>query len=232
MYSDQEYNDRYNVPNETDETYSSSEYSSEDETAQEDEDSEQNYSERELPEKTYSQLEEENERLAAANRSLKVTSIVAAILLLLAVGYMVYSEIKQPLFGKWVRIAQENQKMAAQADTLNLIKVKMDSVMQANNLLTENIETTDGVFFEVQIGAFQSFNLDQYMEDLAKLRKDVDGMDKYTLGKFREYKKAKQFKEDIQKMGISDAFIVGKINGQRASNIEEAIQATTTNASF
>jgi hypothetical protein len=92
----------------------------------------------------------------------------------------------------------------------------MDSLVAANNILSEQTETQEGVFFEVQIGAFEHFNLDQYVQELARLKKEeIDVMDKYTLGKFRDFKNAQAFNDDIKKMGIADAFIVGKINGQR-----------------
>jgi hypothetical protein len=45
------------------------------------------------------------------------------------------------------------------------------------------------------------------------------------LGKFRSFKTAQEFNNDIKKMGIADAFIVGKIDGQRV-DLQEAVKAS------
>jgi hypothetical protein len=64
------------------------------------------------------------------------------------------------------------------------------------------------------------------LQELARLKKEqIDMMDKYTLGKFRTFKTAQEFNSDIKKMGISDAFIVGKVNGQRV-DLQEAVTAS------
>jgi hypothetical protein len=161
-------------------------------------------------------LESEKEGLEAKSKTFIISTIVLAVLFLLSAGYIVFSEVQAPLFGKWPKIASENNSLKMQLDDLNGLKPAMDSLVAANNILSEQTETQEGVFFEVQIGAFEHFNLDQYVQELARLKKEeIDVMDKYTLGKFRDFKNAQAFNDDIKKMGIADAFIVGKINGQR-----------------
>ena len=161
-------------------------------------------------------LESEKEGLEAKSKTFIISTIVLAVLFLLSAGYIVFSEVQAPLFGKWPKIAAENNSLKTQLDDLNGLKPAMDSLVAANNILSEQTETQEGVFFEVQIGAFEHFNLDQYVQELARLKKEeIDVMDKYTLGKFRDFKNAQAFNDDIKKMGIADAFIVGKINGQR-----------------
>jgi hypothetical protein len=148
---------------------------------------------------------------------------VLAVLFLLSVAYSVLSEVKAPLFGKWPKIASENSVLKQQVEDLNALKPTLDSLIAANNILVEQTDVKDGVFFEVQIGAFEHFNLDKYMQELARLRKEeVDVINKYTLGKFRDFKMAKAFNEDIKKMGVADAFIVGKIDGQRV-DLQDAV---------
>jgi hypothetical protein len=169
------------------------------------------------------ELESEKESLESRARTFTITTIVLAVLFLLSVAYIVLSEVKAPLFGKWPKMASENAVLKQQMEDLNALKPTLDSVMAANNILVEQTDTQQGVFFEVQIGAFEHFNLDQYAQELARLKKEeVDVMDKYTLGKFRDFKMAKAFNEDIKKMGVVDAFIVGKIDGQRV-DLQEAV---------
>ncbi|MEO1435907.1 MAG: hypothetical protein AAFV80_10250 [Bacteroidota bacterium] len=78
-----------------------------------------------------------------------------------------------------------------------------------------------GIFFEVQIGAFEYFDLRAYLEDFVRLKEvDEAGMYKYVLGRFRSYEDAKAFRKDVQNMGVKDAFIVALVDGQRI--VEEA----------
>ncbi|HEX8532302.1 MAG TPA: hypothetical protein VF646_19835 [Cytophagales bacterium] len=173
-------------------------------------------------------LSTENEELHAAKRTLRVTMIVSLLLLVGAVGYLVFSEVKQPLFGKWPRLAQEHAAMVPQIDTLHHLKQQYDSLREVNNILVENAtpSISAGVFFEVQIGAFQNFDLQKYGEDLARLRGETEeGMNKYVLGRFRNFKRAEAFKTDVQRMGINDAFIVATIDGRRVE-LAEAIKAS------
>ena len=173
-------------------------------------------------------LSSENEELLAGKRALRVTLVVVVLLLVGAVGYLVFSEVKQPLFGKWPRMAREYAAMVPQIDTLNRLKQQYDSLREVNNILVENAtpSISAGVFFEVQIGAFQNFDLQKYGEELARLRGETEeGMNKYVLGRFRNFKRAEAFKSDVQRMGISDAFIVATIDGRRVE-LAEAIKAS------
>jgi hypothetical protein len=171
-------------------------------------------------------LESENEELASKNKIFITTTVIFAILFLLSLGYIILSEVSEPLFGKWPQTAQDNRQLKVQLSELNGLKPVIDSLVTVNNTLSEQSDTQEGVFFEVQIGAFEHFDMNQYMQELARLKKEqVDTMDKYTLGKFRNFKTAQAFSNDIKKMGITDAFIVGKINGQRV-DVQEALTAS------
>lgn len=171
-------------------------------------------------------LESENEELASRNKVFISTTILFAILFILSLGYIVLSEVSEPLFGKWPQVAKDNLNLKIQMSELNGLKPAIDSLISVNNTLSEQSDTQEGVFFEVQIGAFEHFDMNQYMQELARLKKEqVDAMDKYTLGKFRNFKTAQAFNNDIKKMGIADAFIVGKVNGQRVE-LQEAVTAS------
>jgi hypothetical protein len=171
-------------------------------------------------------LESENEEMASKNRIFVTTTIIFAILFILSLAYIIISEVNEPFFGKWPQMAKDNRQLKLQLNELIGLKPAMDSLVTVNNILIEQSDTQEGVFFEVQIGAFEHFKLDQYMQELARLKKEqIDMMDKYTLGKFRTFKTAQEFNSDIKKMGILDAFIVGKVNGQRV-DLQEAVTAS------
>ena len=79
--------------------------------------------------------------------------------------------------------------------------------------------------YKVQLGAFVHFDINQYLKETDKNfeGETQDGMNKYTMGNFRDKDVAESFKKDIQKMGIPDAWIVPHIDGTRVT-MEEARQ--------
>lgn len=171
------------------------------------------------------ELESKKQDLEAKVGTFKIATIICAVLLALSLAYIVYAEVAEPPFGKWPQVAQQNAMLHTRVDELSALKPRLDSLIAANNILSEQSDAQDGVFFEVQIGAFENFNMDKYMEQLAQLKKErVDVLDKYTLGKFRNYKTAELFTRDIKRMGIVDAFIVAKMDGQRI-DVQEAKNA-------
>jgi hypothetical protein len=173
-------------------------------------------------------LAAENDRLISSRATLVAGLVVSLLLLFASVGYTIYSEIKQPLFGKWPKMAEENEMLQAQAETLGKLRIEFDSLREANNILVENVTPAvqSGVFFEVQIGAFEKFDLQKYSEDLSRLRgENAEGMNKYVLGRFRNFKRAQAFKDDVQRMGIADAFIAGTVDGQRVE-LSDAVKAS------
>lgn len=184
---------------------------------------------KEFPVKSNSELEDENEDLRKENESLqssartaKVLAVVLGILTLLSVGYIFFSHFGTPLFGP---LAGMKDELAVQTDSLQKLKAKADTLQRSNDILVEQQpEVQDGVFFEVQIGAFQNFNLDEYQADFASLRQDGDVTRKFTFGKFRSYAKAEKLKSDLQLMGVSGAFVVARVNGQRTEDIQEAVR--------
>ena len=80
-----------------------------------------------------------------------------------------------------------------------------------------------GLVYKVQIGAFVYFDINKYLKDTEKNfeGETADGMNKYTMGNFRDLDVANQFKKDVQKMGIEDAWVVPYIDGVRVT-MEEA----------
>ncbi|MDJ1499348.1 hypothetical protein [Xanthocytophaga agilis] len=210
----------YDYPSESD---TSSSYQSEEE---EDFVSTQDYST-----KSSSELEDENEDLRKENDNLKSSAgtlktlaIIFGVLAFAGIGYILFSHFKAPLFGP---IAKEHKEFAAQSEELKKAKSKVDTLQKANDILVEQQpEIEEGVFFEVQLGAFQDFSLDDYQAELAALRQEGDATRKFTFAKFRDYRKAEKLKNDLQRMGVTGAFVVGRINGQRVEDINEAIKAS------
>lgn len=81
-----------------------------------------------------------------------------------------------------------------------------------------------GVWFRVQIGAYEQRNIDQELETTEGMElESQDDIQKVSLGRFREYEKAKRLQEQLKSMGVTDAWIVTYKDGERVP-IESVIK--------
>ncbi|MEK6478489.1 SPOR domain-containing protein [Catalinimonas sp. 4WD22] len=168
----------------------------------------------------YQVLSKKNTALRRYNKQLIYWMRILGFLLLLALGYIIYIEYYPPFFGRWPEMTERYQNLLLKNEKLTS---EIDSLNRVNSLLVELSPYYTGVFFEVQIGAFENFDLEKYKDGLAKLNIDYTGeIDQYTLGKFRDLDMAQDFAKDIRKMGIQDAFIVAKVDGKRVT-VKEAL---------
>ncbi|MCB9245170.1 MAG: SPOR domain-containing protein [Flavobacteriales bacterium] len=111
-------------------------------------------------------------------------------------------------------VAQRDHQIDSLSRHLDSLSKKIALVERDNELLIENSERLDGIFYEVQIGSFSDFDLDNYLEQLANIRQEkYDGKTKLLLGRFRSFKKALLFENDLKKLGLDEVFIVGRIDG-------------------
>ena len=74
-----------------------------------------------------------------------------------------------------------------------------------------------GVVFRVQIGAFEkAADMEEFNTGGEEFKaENSDGMQKVTLGNFRDYWVADKFKKSLREMGVKDAWIVPFKDGQR-----------------
>ncbi len=105
--------------------------------------------------------------------------------------------------------------LQAQTDSLSQ---ETQALRKENALLLETVGERLVVGFEVQIGAFEHFDINAYDSELLRLQEiKEEGMNKYVLGRFRKFEDANAFLKDMKKMGLEDAFIAGIVDGQRAT---------------
>ena len=84
-------------------------------------------------------------------------------------------------------------------------------------------DPNSGILFKVQIGAFKKKDLSKFLNNHPNFQgEEEDGMRKYTLGMFREYFEANEFKDYLIAMGVEDAWIVSYRDGNRV-DIKEVI---------
>lgn len=76
-----------------------------------------------------------------------------------------------------------------------------------------------GVVFKVQIGAFRNKDLSKYFDNTESFSGEntEDGVQKITLGRFRDYWEADTFKKYLREMGVTDAWIVPFKDGNRVA---------------
>lgn len=112
-------------------------------------------------------------------------------------------------------------KRAAELAALETKYQKLQAAYEAaKNVVEKDIDP--GLIYRVQCGAFVHFDINQYLKDTGENfeGETKDGMNKYTMGKFKDSNVADLFKKDVQKMGIKDAWVVPYIDGQRVTHEE------------
>lgn len=73
-----------------------------------------------------------------------------------------------------------------------------------------------GIVFKVQIGAYRKKDITKYAKNSPNFSaSQEDGLNKYSIGAFRDYWEADDFKKHIREMGISGAFIVSYKDGKK-----------------
>ena len=113
-------------------------------------------------------------------------------------------------------------QMKNEIESCNEQKKKLQAQLEAKAKVVES-DIQPGLVYRVQIGAFVHFDLNMYLKDTEKNfeGESQDGMNKYTIGKFRDMELAEAFRKDVIKLGIKDAWIVPYIDGRR-STMDEA----------
>lgn len=74
----------------------------------------------------------------------------------------------------------------------------------------------DGVVFKVQIGAFEKKDMSKFFDNNPMFSgEDENGLQKITVGFFKDYWEADTFKKYLREMGVKDAWIVPFKDGKR-----------------
>ncbi len=117
---------------------------------------------------------------------------------------------------KIAELTEETRKMEAQVNAAKkaIAKAQQDAEGQQGVSFDDS-----GVVFKVQIGAFRNKDLSKYFENNPNFggENDGDGVQKVTLGRFRDYWEADTFKKYLREMGVNDAWIVPYKDGTRVA---------------
>lgn len=113
-----------------------------------------------------------------------------------------------------------NKKLQHEINTLqNQLTEAKAAAEEAQNIpvaTTDNDQYNEGLVFRVQIGAYRNKDLEKFLtSETMNEEKGDEGIQKYTLGNFRDYWEADTFKKYLREMGVKDAWIVPYQDGIR-----------------
>ena len=88
--------------------------------------------------------------------------------------------------------------------------------MSNQPVATESGEDISGVWFKVQIGAYEERRIDQDLQTSDNfVLEDEGSLQKIIIGKFRNFDDADRLRSQLQGMGVSDAWVVAYQDGNR-----------------
>lgn len=102
---------------------------------------------------------------------------------------------------------------------------QLEAQLQLAQAAAANAKPTGakGYYYRVQLGAFKFYAIkSKSASDESYNAESTPEMDKMTLGLFYTLAEADQFKEDVRKMGIKDAYVVPFKDGKRITHKEAA----------
>ena len=117
---------------------------------------------------------------------------------------------------KWALIQVEGELEALKSQN-----TKLESAYTAQKTVND-MAIQPGLVYRVQIGAYVFYEMDNPPVNASDfVAERADGFNKYVIGSYRTYEEAGEFKDEIRKMGIKDAWVVPYIDGVRVT-IDEA----------
>ncbi|MFA0961948.1 SPOR domain-containing protein [Roseivirga sp. BDSF3-8] len=107
----------------------------------------------------------------------------------------------------------QNQARQAQAE---LAEAREQLKALEEDASENETRTANGVVFKVQVGAYKNKDLAQYNDNSDNFSSEEEGgLQRITLGNFRDYWEADTFKKYLREMGVKDAWVVPYKDGQR-----------------
>lgn len=135
------------------------------------------------------------------------------------------SSLNQQVSSLQSQVNDKDAKISELQDNLNRMRSELASTKESMQKLRAEMQSNpqkntnydQGLVFKVQIGAFQNKDLQKYFDNHPNFTGEVgeDGLQKITLGVYRDYWAADTFKKYLREMGVKDAWIVPYQDGQR-----------------
>ncbi len=130
-------------------------------------------------------------------------------------------------------VSDKDARIADLEDQLSQMRGQLSSAQAELAQLKENpvvnpMDFSRGVVFKVQVGAFKNKDLSKYFDNNPNFGGEVKENEpqRVTIGIFRDYWEADQFKKYMREMGVKDAWIVPYRDGQR-TEIKDVLEGVT-----
>jgi uncharacterized small protein (DUF1192 family) len=130
------------------------------------------------------------------------------------------STLQSQMGDKDARIAElqdEVNRMQAQVAAAKDAELAAKSALGSKPAaVSKSPMSMDGVVFKVQIGAFAKKDMSKFFDNNPMFSgQDENGLQKVTVGFFKDYWEADTFKKYLREMGVKDAWIVPFKDGKR-----------------
>src|SRR5690606_16175470 len=137
------------------------------------------------------------------------------------------TQLQRQMASKDSRIAELESQLAdarAQVTSTRAEMAQKDAAPDQNEM-----DYSKGVVFKVQVGAFRNKDLQKYFDNNPNLGGEVKEGEpqRITIGIFRDYWEADEFKKYMREMGVKDAWIVPYRDGQRVE-IKDVLEGVVT----
>lgn len=131
------------------------------------------------------------------------------------------------------RIAEKDQQILTYQSQVGDLREELSRVQSQQQqpqqpvANTSSLEDTKGVVFKVQLGAFKKKeDLSQYNNSQNFSAEVQDGLQKVSVGAFRDYWEADKLKKFLREMGAKEAFIVSYRDGERVP-LKDVLEGVT-----
>jgi len=116
------------------------------------------------------------------------------------------------------QVKEKDNQIASMTQRMRDMEQEVAAAQQATASRPASAFDDSGVVFKVQIGAFRDRDMSKYFDNTENFSGETDeGVQKITLGRFRDYWEADTFKKYLREMGVGDAWIVPYKDGKRVA---------------
>jgi len=133
------------------------------------------------------------------------------------------TEMQSAMSNKDARIAELEDQLSQLRGQLAQARAEIQQLKE--NPVVNPMDFSRGIVFKVQVGAFKNKDLSKYFDNNPNFGGEVreNEPQRITIGIFRDYWEADQFKKYMREMGVKDAWIVPYKDGQR-TDIKEVLE--------
>jgi uncharacterized phage infection (PIP) family protein YhgE len=137
------------------------------------------------------------------------------------------TDLQRAMGEKDTRIAELEDQLSQMRGQLNTARAELAKQKETPQI--NPMDFSRGVVFRVQVGAFKNKDLAKYFDNNPNFGGEVKDNEpqRVTIGIFRDYWEADQFKKYMREMGVKDAWIVPYRDGQR-TEIKEVLESVVS----